>query len=198
MSKRLFDVVVASVGLMLLSPLMMLVAALIKIDTPGTIFYRGLRVGRGGLPFRILKFRTMAENAAAGGPGITVAGDPRITRIGKILRRTKMDELPQLWNVIRGEMSLVGPRPEDPRYVALYNDQQRQILCLRPGITSPASIQYRHEEALLGEKGLDAYETMIMPKKIAADLDYFKKSSFWGDIKILIYTFAALFHRTYS
>jgi lipopolysaccharide/colanic/teichoic acid biosynthesis glycosyltransferase len=189
MLKRLFDMAVSSLGLIFLSPLLVLIALLIRIDSPGSVFFSGQRVGKRGQVFGILKFRTMVAGTSHAGPAITAAGDQRITRIGKFLRRTKIDELPQLWNVVRGDMSLVGPRPEDPRYVILYDDQQRQLLSVRPGITSPASLKYRNEEALLAEKGLGAYETMIMPKKLAADLEYLRDRSFWGDLKILLWTF---------
>lgn len=135
----------------------------------------------------------MAEGSYSKGRAITVEGDPRITRIGRFLRRTKLDELPQLWNVLRGDMSLVGPRPEDPRYVALYNDAQRQVLCVRPGITSSTSIEFSNEEALLREKGFEAYETIIMPQKLAADLEYIRGRTFLRDIKILFQTFGKIF-----
>lgn len=188
MLKRLFDLTVSFLGLILLSPLLALVGMLIRMDSRGSVFFLGQRVGKGGQVFRIIKFRTMVENADCAGPGITSAGDSRVTRIGRFLRQAKIDELPQLWNVLRGDMSLVGPRPEDPRYVALYDDRQRQILDVRPGLTSPASIQYRNEEALLAEKGLGAYETHIMPKKIAADLEYIQHRTFWRDLRILLRT----------
>jgi lipopolysaccharide/colanic/teichoic acid biosynthesis glycosyltransferase len=190
--KRSFDFVVSSLGLFLLSPLFVIVGLLIKMDTCGRIFFSGQRVGKGGQEFTIFKFRTMVEDAAGAGRRITVAGDPRVTRFGKFLRRTKIDELPQLWNVVRGDMSLVGPRPEDPQYVALYSDIQRQVLCVRPGITSSASIQYSNEEALLAEKGLGSYETLIMSQKLAADLEYLKCRSLLGDIKILFQTIAKI------
>jgi lipopolysaccharide/colanic/teichoic acid biosynthesis glycosyltransferase len=187
-SKRLFDLMASCIGLVLLSPFLLVIALLIKMDSRGSVFFRGERIGKGGCSFRIIKFRTMVESPVRTGPGITAAGDPRVTRIGRFLRRYKIDELPQLWNVVCGDMSLVGPRPEDPRYVALYNDQQRRILRVLPGITSPASIRYRNEEALLAESGLGSYETLIMPQKIAVDLDYIQNRSFLGDLKILAQT----------
>jgi len=193
MLKRAFDLAVSSLGLIILSPLLGMVGLLIKIDSRGSVFFHGQRVGKGGQVFRIVKFRTMVEGSASKGPGFTVAGDPRVTRIGRFLRRTKIDELPQLWNVVRGDMSLVGPRPEDPRYVALYNDQQRRVLCVRPGITGPASIQYRNEEMLLALRGAGAYEALIMPKKIAVDLEYLRCRSFVGDLKIMLSTVGEVF-----
>jgi lipopolysaccharide/colanic/teichoic acid biosynthesis glycosyltransferase len=186
--KRGFDLVVASTGLIILSPLLVVLALLIKLDSPGGVFFRGQRVGKDGQLFHILKFRSMVENAARLGPGITSAGDPRITRVGRWLRRTKIDELPQLWNVVRGEMSLVGPRPEDPRYVALYTHEQRRILTVRPGITSPASIQFRHEEAMLPPDNMEAYTKNLMPAKIEIDLKYLDQRTLWSDLAILFRT----------
>jgi lipopolysaccharide/colanic/teichoic acid biosynthesis glycosyltransferase len=192
MATRVFDLVVAFAGLIVLSPLFAVVALLIKLDSPGSVFFRGKRVGKDGQPFHILKFRTMVQNAAQIGPGVTSSGDPRITRIGNWLRRTKVDELPQLWNVVRGEMSLIGPRPEDPRYVALYTDEQRRILSVRPGITSPASIQFRHEEALLPPGDMDTYIKHLMPAKLQVDLIYLERQTFWSDLAVLFRTFIRL------
>lgn len=135
----------------------------------------------------------MADGSYGKGRAITVEGDSRVTRIGNFLRRTKIDELPQLWNVLRGEMSLVGPRPEDPQYVALYNDTQRQVLCVRPGITSSTSIEFSNEEALLRDRGVEAYETIIMPKKLSADLEYIRGRTFYKDLKIIFQTFGKIF-----
>ena len=188
MLKRAFDFIVAWLGLIVLSPLFAVVAVLIKLDSPGSIFFRGPRVGKSGRPFKIVKFRTMVQNAARLGPGITLSGDPRVTRIGRWLRRTKIDELPQLWNVVCGEMSLVGPRPEDPRYVALYTDEQRRILSVRPGITSPASIQFRHEEALLTAGDVDTYVQSLMPAKLQVDLEYLDHRTFFSDFYVLLRT----------
>jgi lipopolysaccharide/colanic/teichoic acid biosynthesis glycosyltransferase len=194
MMQRVFDLVVASMGLVILSPLLMVVAVLVVVDSPGSVFFRGQRVGKDGRLFHILKFRTMVDNAAQLGPGITTGGDARITRVGRWLRRTKIDELPQLWNVVRGEMSLIGPRPEDPRYVALYTEDQRHILSVRPGITSPASIQFRHEEALLPAGDMETYIKFLMPTKIKADLEYLDRRTFWSDLAVLLDTFLKLLH----
>lgn len=164
MVKRLFDVIVAAVGLIVLSPLFVLLAIWIKLDSQGPVFYRAERVGKGGRLFRMYKFRGMLDNPAQIGLGITARGDPRVTRAGRFLRGTKLDELPQLINVLHGEMSLVGPRPEDPRYVTLYSLEQRLVLSVRPGITSPASVAYRDEEAMLKDHNVDdLYTRVVMP-----------------------------------
>jgi lipopolysaccharide/colanic/teichoic acid biosynthesis glycosyltransferase len=194
MVKRLFDLVCSLAGLIILSPLFLFVAFLIKLDSPGGVFYRGLRVGKGGHPFHIFKFRTMTADAATRGPGITTGDDLRITRIGRILRKTKIDELPQLINVVKGEMSLVGPRPEDPRYVALYTPEQRKVLALCPGITSPASLQYRHEEALLkGDDWEKTYLETILARKLEIELAYLERRTFLTDIQLIARTLLALF-----
>jgi lipopolysaccharide/colanic/teichoic acid biosynthesis glycosyltransferase len=172
------------------------VALLIKLDTPGPVFYRARRIGRGGRPFELLKFRSMVTGAGQLGPGLTIAGDGRITRSGRWLRQTKVDELPQLFNVLKGEMSLVGPRPEDPRYVALYSAEQRRVLAVRPGITSPASIRYRGEEALLaGADWEQTYTGRIMPDKLQRELAYLARRTLWSDLAVLWQTALALFKR---
>jgi len=194
MLKRGFDVMAAAVGLVLLSPLFLLVGIWVRCDSRGPVFHRGNRVGRGGRPFRILKFRTMVTGAERMGPGVTAGGDPRVTRVGRLLRAAKLDELPQLINVLRGEMSLVGPRPEDPRYVALYTPEQRRTLAVRPGITSLASVQYRDEEAILTAGDLqDLYTRVVMPAKLAIELDYLERRGFLSDLRVLGLTAAALF-----
>jgi lipopolysaccharide/colanic/teichoic acid biosynthesis glycosyltransferase len=194
MFKRAFDILVSLAGLIILSPLLLLLAIAVRVTSPGPIFYRAVRVGRGGVEFRLLKFRSMVVNADRIGPAVTGAADPRITPIGRLLRRTKLDELPQLWNVLVGEMSLVGPRPEAPKYVALYTRKQRAVLKVRPGITSPASVRYRNEEALLtGEDWERKYIDEIMPAKLAVDLEYAAHPSLLRDIGILFQTAIALF-----
>ncbi len=191
--KRAVDLICAALGLVVLSPILLGVALAIKLSSPGPVFYRATRVGRGGTPFRLYKFRSMVVDADRRGPAITAGGDPRVTPIGRWLRRTKVDELPQLLNVLAGEMSLVGPRPEDPRYVALYDDDQRRILTVRPGITSAASLAYRHEEALLsGPDWEQTYRTTIMPQKLAIDLAYVEKQSLWEDFRIILFTIVAM------
>ena len=153
-----------------------------------------MRVGKDARPFRIYKFRTMVVDAAWRGPGITTDADSRITRSGRLLRKTKLDELPQLINVVKGEMSLVGPRPEDPAYVALYTPEQRKVLSVCPGITSPASLHYRHEESLLtGADWETLYCTQVLPDKLAIDLAYLERRTLTSDLKILLQTVAAVF-----
>lgn len=193
MAKRTFDVMVSAIGLAILSPLFLVIAVAIKLNSPGPVFYRGLRAGQYGHPFRIYKFRTMVVGANRIGPGITPAKDDRVTSIGRVLRRFKLDEFPQLLNVLKGEMSLVGPRPEDPRYVALYTPEQREILNYRPGITSPASIKYRNEEGMLIEHDWETrYLNEILPVKLALDLEYVRSQSFLTDIAVIMRTLLTL------
>lgn len=192
--KRAFDVVVSAGAITLLLPFFLLIALGVRLDSPGPVLYRARRVGRGEQLFTLLKFRTMTLGADKLGPGVTGAQDRRITRMGSVLRRTKLDELPQLWNVLRGDMSLVGPRPEDPRYVALYTPQQRLVLNVRPGITSPASVTYRHEEALLtGPDWETTYIQQVMPAKLALDLEYARHPTLRADIVIIARTVWVLF-----
>jgi lipopolysaccharide/colanic/teichoic acid biosynthesis glycosyltransferase len=190
MAKRAFDLFWSLLGLVLLCPLLVLVALLVKLEGGGPVFFRQVRVGRGGRPFRIWKFRTMVVDAEQQGRSITVGRDPRITRIGAILRDTKLDEIPQLLNVVAGEMSLVGPRPEVPRYVALYTEAQRAILALRPGITDLASIKYRNESELLaGAANPDeAYVQVILPDKVRINLSYAARASIWSDFLVILAT----------
>ena len=191
--RRALDVTASGLGLALLSPLFALLGLVIKLDSPGAVFFRGERVGKDGAHFHVYKFRTMVANAAQKGPGITSAGDSRVTRVGCFLRRTKLDELPQLINVLKGDMSLVGPRPEDPRYVVGYTPEQRQVLRVRPGITSPASVRFRHEEELLqGEDWERTYREEVLPVKLQIELDYLEHRSVWRDLGIIVQTFLAL------
>ena len=193
MLKRLFDIAASGVGLLLLLPLMVVLALAVRLSSPGPVFYHGKRIGRFGKPFSLLKYRSMVVNADQIGPAVTGANDTRVTRIGRFLRRTKLDELPQLLNVLRGDMSLVGPRPEDPRYVALYTDEQRQVLNVRPGITGPASLAYRNEEAALVSEDWETYYIEhVMPAKLAIDLDYACRASFWWDVRIIFETLIAV------
>lgn len=195
MLKRVFDLLFSSLGLIILSPLLLITALLIKWDSPGSVFYRGVRMGHGGHPFRIFKFRTMVDGAHRMGGGITTLDDRRITRVGRFLRRSKLDELPQLINVVRGEMSLVGPRPEDPAYVALYTPEQRRVLSVRPGITSAASLQYRDEARLLaGETWEQVYVEDILPHKLQIELDYIQKANVLTDLVLIARTVFALVH----
>ena len=185
--KRTFDFLASSLGLCLLSPLFLLVAIAIRLESPGPVFFRQDRVGKDGENFLIYKFRSMVANASEIGPLITTAGDARITRVGRFLRRTKLDELPQLLNVWRGEMSLVGPRPEVPTYVALYNERQREVLSVRPGITDPASIAYADEEEILGEASDPArvYVEEVLPRKLELNLQYIEKMSLHYDVWVI-------------
>ncbi len=194
MLTRAIDILAAFIGLVVLSPLFSAIAIAIKLDSPGPVFYRAQRVGKDGRLFRLYKFRSMVADADRRGPGITATGDTRITPVGRFLRRTKLDELPQLINVLRGEMSLVGPRPEDPRYVALYTPEQRRVLAVRPGITSAASLVYRHEEQLLaGEDWETVYRTKVLPDKLAIDLAYLERRTLASDLKLILRTIAAVF-----
>jgi len=185
--KRAFDVVVSALVVAVASPLWLLVVLLIKMDTKGPVLHRALRVGRGGREFTLFKFRTMQADARATGPIITRRDDPRITRVGRVLRWAKIDEMPQLINVLKGDMSIVGPRPEDPRYVAEYTREQRRVLTVRPGMASPAFIAYRHEEEMLAgqDDPEERYARDILPAKLAMDLDYVDRRSFPSDLAIL-------------
>jgi len=193
--KRLFDILMAGCGLLLLAPLLVLLAVWIKVNSPGPVFYRGPRAGKGGRPFRILKFRTMVTNAdKIGGPS-TSADDPRITSTGHFLRRYKLDELPQLWNVLIGEMSFVGPRPEVMAEVERYTDEERRLLSVRPGITDWASIRFRNEADIL--KGAAdphaAYHQLIRPEKVRLGLEYVDHHDLATDLKIIFRTLKVVF-----
>lgn len=194
MARRAFDVVAASLGLLVLSPLFLVVAAAVAGTSRGPVFFRQERVGKDGRPFRILKFRTMRHDAELVGGQLTVGGDARVTRVGGVLRATKIDELPQLLNVVRGEMALVGPRPEVPRYVALYNAEQRRVLRVRPGITDPASIHYRNESAHLAAASdpETAYVREVMPHKLALNLAYLEGRTLASDVGVILATLARL------
>lgn len=191
MAKRLFDIALSLLALALLCPLLLAVALWVRLDSPGPVLFRQQRVGRGGRLFAILKFRTMQVNAEAAGLQITVGQDPRITRTGRWLRRSKLDELPQLLNVLRGEMSMVGPRPEVPRYVALYPaDQRATVLSVRPGITDLASLAFRDESTLLARSADPerTYVEEILPIKLCHACDYVARRSLWLDLRILART----------
>lgn len=191
--KRCFDFVCALMGLLILFPLFLPIALVIRMTSPGPVFYCPLRVGKDGQPIRLYKFRTMRQDAERVGPGITRAGDDRITPVGHLLRQSKLDEFPQLLNVLMGEMSLVGPRPEDPRYVAHYTQDDRIVLAVRPGMTSLASIRYRNEEKLLqGDAWEDLYINQVMRDKLRVDRRYVEKWSLTLDLQILFYTFCVL------
>ena len=186
MAKRALDLVITIPGLLLLSPLLLVLALWITLDSEGPVLYRGKRVGQDGRPFLMYKFRTMVVGAEKRGPAVTYRDDPRITGAGRFLRRAKLDELPQLLNVLRGEMSLVGPRPEDPSYVAFYTPEQRLALSVKPGITGPTQLEYRDEASMLQGEGVDEeYVTRLMPEKLKLDLEYVRDRSLLLDLKIL-------------
>jgi len=193
--KRLFDLFFALLGVLLLAPFFVLISIWIKLDSPGPVFFRQERVGRKGKVFNIFKFRTMCLDAESKGRQITVGADPRITKSGFLLRKTKLDELPQLLNVISGEMSLVGPRPEVPRYVALYpEDIRERVLSVQPGITDYASIEYKDENSILGN-AVDpdrAYIEEVMPVKLKYYLSYVEERSLWVDFIIILRTLQAI------
>ena len=192
--KRLFDVVASGVGLLLLSPLFLLVAIRIKLDSPGPVFYRQVRVGRYNRDFRIFKFRSMRVGADKGSL-VTIGGrDPRVTRSGYFIRKFKIDELPQLINVFIGDMSLVGPRPEVRHYVNYWTKEQLHVLDVRPGITDPASIKFRNENELLkkAEDPEKYYIEVIMQEKLRLYLKYVEKHNFWYDIKLIFQTFGVI------
>lgn len=186
--KRLFDIVCAAIGLIGLSPVLLVCAILVTATSPGGALFRQERIGKDGKPFNICKFRSMRKDNA--GLKISTSNDSRITPVGRILRKTKLDELPQLWNVLKGDMSFVGPRPEVAEYVRLYDEEQRQVLLLRPGITGLASIRYRNENELLSASADPnrTYIEEIMPAKLALDLEYIPRASVWYDIRLIFET----------
>lgn len=199
MLKRLFDFCASASGLIILSPILILVAVLIRLDSHGSIFFRQERVGQFGRIFKIHKFRTMVVDAEARGMQITVGADPRVTRVGAFLRRYKLDELPQLIDVLVGDMSLVGPRPEVPRYVACYPQAVKElVLSVRPGITDRASIEFKDENEILG-RATDphqAYVNEVLPIKLGYYAEYVRNRSLLGDIRIIISTIQAIARRS--
>jgi lipopolysaccharide/colanic/teichoic acid biosynthesis glycosyltransferase len=197
LSVRCLDLLGAIAGLALLSPLLLVLAVVVKATSPGPVLFRSLRIGLGGRPFVLLKYRSMIPAAPALGPAVTSANDPRVTTFGRLLRQLKLDELPQLINVLRGDMSLVGPRPEDPTYVARYSREQLAILEVKPGITSPASMRYRDEAAqLTGDDWEATYVSEVMPAKLAIDLEYVGERTAWSDLRLILMTTLSLRPRT--
>lgn len=196
MIKRIFDIVAAAIGLILLSPLLLLIAWRVKCEDNGPVFYRGLRIGLHGKPFRILKFRTMVMDAESVGGPSTADDDPRITRVGRVLRRYKLDELPQLINVLRGEMSFVGPRPEVKSEVDRYDPEWDVIFSVRPGITDLSSIAFRNEGKIIATSGIrdahEAYRRIIQPQKLELQRKYALNHSFLLDVRIIFQTFLAV------
>ena len=193
--KRTFDILVAAIGLVLFAPLFLLIAILIKVDSKGPVFFRQLRIGRNFRAFEIYKFRTMVQKAPQLGTPITYGHDSRITRAGRLLRKAKLDELPQLINVLKGEMSFVGPRPEVPQYVELFRRDYMEILTVRPGITDLASLKYRDEASLLGEavNPEEEYVNHVLPDKIEMAKDYLQRSSFGFDLSVIVKTIFRVF-----
>lgn len=193
-TKKIFDLVVAILSLILASPVMLICAILSKCQSPGPIFYRAQRVGLNSEFFSMYKFRTMVANADSIGDGITAYHDERITRIGRFLRKTKLDELPQLFNVLRGEMSIIGPRPEAPEYVKFYTEKQRDVLKVRPGITGPSQIENRDEKEKLKrcDNPEKYYVNVLMPEKLEIDLQYVRNHCLKSDLKFLFETIIAI------
>lgn len=194
MIKRMFDVFASTVALVLLSPLLLLTAGAVRLSSPGPVFYLQRRIGLHMEPFHMIKFRTMVEGADRVGPHVTRGNDPRITPIGAFLRKTKLDELPELWNVVRGDMSLVGPRPEAPRYVDLYSEDARALFAVRPGVTDLATLLFRDEESVLAgaEDHERAYVDVVLPVKLKLAAQYARRQSFLLDVSILYHTARAV------
>jgi lipopolysaccharide/colanic/teichoic acid biosynthesis glycosyltransferase len=195
LAKRFLDVVASAASLVLLSPVFIVTAALVRLGSSGPVLFRQQRIGRGFRPFLIYKFRTMYQDARATGPAITIGCDPRITPWGRFLRKTKIDELPQLFNVLKGDMSLVGPRPEVPQYVEMYRTDFAEILQVRPGITDLASLKFRHESELLAQADDPEREycEAILPSKIALAKEYIRRSSVLFDVVIILKTVGTMF-----
>lgn len=190
---RWVEVAAATVGMLVCTPLMAVAAVAVRLSSPGPVLFRQVRVGRGGRPFTMYKFRTMVVHE--GGRQVTAGGDPRITRVGRWLRRVKLDELPELWNVVRGDMSLVGPRPEVPRYVDLDSPMWRTVLAVRPGITDPVTVRLRNEEELLRIQDGDPevfYREALQPAKLRGYIEYLRGRTAWKDIVVLWTTFLAV------
>ena len=197
MTKRAVDVVGALMIGLVTAPVWVFAAVVIRLTGRAPVLHRAVRVGRDAVWFTLYKFRTM--DATAGAP-VTAHGDPRVTRTGSFLRRTRIDELPQLWNVVRGDMSLVGPRPEDPRYVERYSAEQRRLLSVAPGLTSPATIAYQHEEAILARYSDPerAYLEEVLPAKLALDLEWLGGRTMLGDVRVLVATVRSVLGRGHA
>lgn len=194
MLKRTFDIVFSSAGLVVLLPLFVIIAILVKIDSRGPAFFRQKRVGRHFIPFDLYKFRSMVTDAPRIGPAITAGYDPRTTRIGRVLRQTKIDELPQLLNVLKGDMSIVGPRPELARYVELFKDDFAEVLRVKPGITDYAAIEFSDEEQVLQkyEHPEEGYVKEVLPRKIVLYNKYLRERGLWTDLKLIFRTLRKL------
>jgi lipopolysaccharide/colanic/teichoic acid biosynthesis glycosyltransferase len=191
------DISLSVIGLILLSPVFLVAAVAVKWSSPGPVLYRARRVGKDGRLFDLYKFRTMVVDADVNGPLITRSGDSRVTRVGRFLRLAKIDELPQLLNVLKGDMSLVGPRPEDPGYVKTYSPEQLQVLRVKPGVTSPATVRHRYEEQMLtGPDWEKTYRNEILPAKLQIELNYLSHRTVLRDVWILAQTVFAVFGRS--
>jgi lipopolysaccharide/colanic/teichoic acid biosynthesis glycosyltransferase len=189
--RRAVDLLLAIPLLVLSLPVMIVAAVAVKLSSPGPVFYRAERVGRGGRPFAMLKFRTMVVDADRVGPRITTVGDPRVTRVGDFLRATKLDELPQLFNVVAGDLTLIGPRAEDPRFVARYTPEQKRLLEVRPGLTGPGQLYYstdQEQEVTVSSEAEDYYVEKLLADKLERDLDYLEHRSWAEDLRILART----------
>ncbi|HAW58430.1 MAG TPA: sugar transferase [Bacteroidales bacterium] len=196
--KRIFDVVSAAAGLILFFPFFAVAAVMIKLDSPGPVFYRGIRSGKNSQPFRIYKFRTMYVGREKPAGDTTALNDPRITRVGAVLRKYKFDEFPQLINVLNGEMSMVGPRPELPAYTNRYTVKEKLILSIRPGITDLSSIEFSSLDEQVGAQDPDrVYEERILPIKNSMRLEYVKNMSFRTDMKLILLTFKAILRKAF-
>jgi lipopolysaccharide/colanic/teichoic acid biosynthesis glycosyltransferase len=197
MVKRFVDLVLSAIGLLLLSPLFLLLALAIELDSPGPVFYRGVRIGRHGRPFKIYKFRSMVADAERRGAASTSTTDLRVTRSGHFIRKFKFDEFSQLINVFLGDMSIVGPRPEVQKFVEKYTEDEKQILSVRPGITDWSSIKFHNEGEIIEASGIpdadEAYEKLIRPEKLRLQMKYVKERNLWVDIKIVVSTVLTLF-----
>jgi lipopolysaccharide/colanic/teichoic acid biosynthesis glycosyltransferase len=197
-SKRLFDLVMSMPLLAFAAPVMAITALAVRASSPGPLLFRQARLGKDGVDFEILKFRTMTHAPNGNGPRLTQREDPRITPIGRLIRQSRLDELPQLWNVIRGDMSLVGPRPDVPEFLARLKPEQACILKIRPGITSLTSLEFRHEDELLPRGASEReitrhYVEQILPEKVRLELDYAEKATLLSDLRVLLRTAASVF-----
>lgn len=192
--KRAFDFIVSLIMVVIISPILLILAILIKLDSEGPVFYRQDRITTGGRRFRIFKFRTMVQNADKIGSLVTIDKDPRITKVGEKIRKVRLDELPQLLNIVKGDMSFVGTRPEVAKYVEQYSDEMMATLLLPAGVTSLASIEYKDEDEIisahtaLGESADEAYVSHVLPEKMKYNLEYLQSFSFWGDIALMFKT----------
>jgi lipopolysaccharide/colanic/teichoic acid biosynthesis glycosyltransferase len=195
--KRAFDVAVSAAAIVLLLPVLVVIAVAIRLDSPGPVLFRQQRVSRGGGLFRLLKFRTMVVDAERLAPNVSASGDPRVTRVGRFLRRSYLDELPQLFNVLRGDMSLVGPRPETPEFVALFTPDERRVLTVQPGLAGPSTLAFMDEDELLAaaDDPVAFYRTRLLHDRVQADLTYLERGSIGYDIRLLCSQVLAILRR---